>query len=775
MSQTPVSVATDLLHPTMALADWAAVLTRAAVAHTERFGRDAAQRQTKQLEAWVRASTQMLPLPRPADVIEYGIDFVQRQALFWDTIRVRGDRWLDHEAAGKPPLLAFAYDLVLDGRTLPHPVNYALVRIVPPAGMSVDEARRPYVIVDPRAGHGAGVGGFKSDSQVGMALRAGHPVYFVVFSADPVEGQTLRDVAAAEAVFLREVTRRHRQSPKPCVIGNCQAGWAVMALAAVEPELAGPIVINGAPLSYWAGVDGKNPMRYSGGLLGGTWLAQLVSDLGAGQFDGAWLVQNFANLNPGHNFWAKYYDLYATVDTGVQRFLGFERWWGAYSILNGAEIRGIVENLFVGNRLAAGTITTEDGRRIDLRNIRSPILVFCSEGDNITPPQQALNWIVDVYREDRAIKAYGHTIVYLRHLSVGHLGIFVSGGVARKEYKEIVATLDAIEMLPPGLYEMNVHEAGHGADGVPVYDVTLAERSIADIVALDTDSREEERYFRVVSEFSALSAHAYDVLASPLVRAGATGSGAELARLLHPLRVEQYGLSSANPWLAALAPWADWARAWRRPRRSDNPLAAFERAWADALTAWFDTGRDLRDGAAELSFRALYGWLDALGLPGRTWNAPAEDANTKQIETLDAQVERFVEEHIASGGPAAALVRLLLMYTQARGEFGREAIERIVEGVRALPLATALGPAQRRRLVHEQSMIVAYAPERALATLPDLLPTAADREAMAATLGGLLGAEPAPAPVLALVHEVRAVLGLPSAGSSTDLPVVPAA
>ena len=33
-----------------------------------------------------------------------------------------------------------------------------------------------------------------------------------------------------------------------------------------SPELFGPIILAGSPLSYWAGVRGKYPMRYSGGL-----------------------------------------------------------------------------------------------------------------------------------------------------------------------------------------------------------------------------------------------------------------------------------------------------------------------------------------------------------------------------------------------------------------------------------------------------------------------------------------------------------------------------
>jgi hypothetical protein len=52
---------------------------------------------------------------------------------------------------------------------------------------------------------------------------------------------------------------------------------------------------------------------------------------------------------------------------------------------------------------------------IDLRNIRSPIVVFCSKGDNVTPPQQALGWIRDLYENVDQIRSYGQTIVYTVH------------------------------------------------------------------------------------------------------------------------------------------------------------------------------------------------------------------------------------------------------------------------------------------------------------------------------------------------------------------------
>ena len=76
---------------------------------------------------------------------------------------------------------------------------------------------------------------------------------------------------------------------------------------------------------------------------------------------------------------------------------------------------------------------TEDGIRLDIRNIKSPILCFCSKGDNITPPQQALDWILDNYDSVDEIREQGQTILYCLHETAGHLAIFVSTKVAAKE------------------------------------------------------------------------------------------------------------------------------------------------------------------------------------------------------------------------------------------------------------------------------------------------------------------------------------------------------
>ena len=175
--------------------------------------------------------------------------------------------------------------------------------------------------------------------------------------------------------------------------------------------------------------------------MGGSWLAHLLADLGNGRLDGAWLVQNFENLNPSHTLWDKNYSVFTQIDTERERFLAFERWWTGYYFLSREEILSIVENLFIGNKLERGTLKICDCCYVDLKRIRHPLVIFASSGDNITPPQQALNWIPTVYPTTADLKKAGQRIVYLLNPHVGHLGIFVSASVAKLEHRAILESL----------------------------------------------------------------------------------------------------------------------------------------------------------------------------------------------------------------------------------------------------------------------------------------------------------------------------------------------
>ncbi len=685
---------------------------------------------------------------------EYATDAVQRQVLYWDTLRRRGNQWLEHEAAGQPPVLNYRYETVADARHFERPANHALVRIIPPRGVEVDATKRPFVIVDPRAGHGPGIGGFKDDSEVGVALRAGHPVYFVIFYPEPEPGQALADITDAEAEFIRIVAERHPKSQKPVVVGNCQGGWAVMMLAAARPEVAGPLVINGAPMSYWSGNDGESPMRYAGGLVGGAWLSLLAADLGGGKFDGANLVANFENLNPANTLWKKWYHLYANIDSEPERFLEFERWWGGFYLFNEEEIRWIVNNLFVGNKLASGEARLGPGRYFDLKAIKQPIIVFASMGDNITPPQQAFNWIADVYRSSEEIKANGQTIVALLHEDVGHLGIFVSGQVAKKEHAQIVEVLKYIQELPPGLYGMLIHEKV-GADGEVAYDVTLSERQVEDLRRLQKYDRVDERPFQAVAALSELLERSYSLLVRPFVRNATPDWLAKASRDFHPLRMQYWALSDKNPFLWALPHLAGAARAQRRPRADDNDFTALETFVSACTAANLDLYRDLRDAANEAAFFEVYGNLMSLQMAD-------EDVALRRNRKFDPRsipAVREVLDTIEEGSAVEGLARIAMLLSKAgSGKRSLSQMQKTRELLSPEHEIAHLSEDERRRLLQEETMVVEFEPERAKRSLPKLLRTAADRRRAHALLAWNESHGELDERQLLLAAEIRALL-----------------
>jgi pimeloyl-ACP methyl ester carboxylesterase/tellurite resistance protein len=693
---------------------------------------------------------------------EYAADYAQRVVLFLDIMREVGDTFNEQLATeDRPPVLAYEYNIVLDGRHRERPVNYLLLEIIPPQGVTVDPAKRPYMIIDPRAGHGAGIGGFKKESEVGVALAHGHPVYFVIFLPRPVPGQTLADICAAEGAFVREVALRHPAAPKPVVIGNCQGGWATALVAATNPHVTGPIVLNGAPMSYWAGERGKNPLRYMGGLAFGAMPALLASDLGNGRFDGADLVQNFEKMNPGVTKWMKYYSVFANVDSEGPRFKGFEKWWSSFYFMNESEIRWVVENLFIGNKLQRGLAVLGRHGAVDLREIRAPIIVFASKGDDITPPPQALNWIGEVYGDERQIRARGQTILYIVHEEIGHLGIFVSAKVAQKEHDRIVTTLDAVEALPPGLYEMQIEKID-GAGGEPQYVVGFEERTIADLRVYD-DGKDDEKAFAVVARMSEAWVDAYEMTIRPLVQAMVTPAFAEARVNAHPLRMRRTLLSSRNPLTLPIAPLAAAARAARKPAAPNNPFLQTEKLAAAMIGQTMDFWRDLKSAVDELAFFSIYASPFLAGLA----RLETEEPNVGLDATLrEEPAVREALHNIAQGGYAEAVLRMLILMARSRGEVRQSRLQRSSEILQNSEPFRSLGDVARARIIHQQTLVVDFEPEQAVSTLAAMLPQIVDRERAIALVEEIAGAVAEMSePTLRMLAHLRRALDLPPNGA----------
>ena len=681
---------------------------------------------------------------------QYTVDRWQRTVLFWDIMRQRGNNYLTHIKAGKPPVLVFDYETILDGWEFDPPVNYSLVQIFDRrttvqdrrmAGRDDGTRRRsansgnnrpkasnvrPLVVIDPRAGHGPGIGGSKLNSQIGVALDLGYPVYFIMFSPDPAPAQTIAAVQQAEIRFLEEVGRRHPNAPRAAVIGNCQAGWAAALIGADRPDVVGPMVLNGSPLSYWGGVEGANPMRYKGGLSGGMWLTSLWSDLGNGQFDGAHLVAGFEDLNPTNTYWTKPYNLYARVDTEAERFLNFEKWWGGFFKLGVQEISFITRSLFVGNELEKGLVELQAGKPINLKNFKDPIFVFASCGDNITPPPQALNWIVKVYGSVEEIKRQGQIIIYMVHKDIGHLGIFVSGRVASKEHREIIGCLDMMEYLVPGLYEMVITEDARNPE-IGDFAVQFEERDMDHILSLD-DGLQDEEAFVPVAAVSQINDLAYRWCVRPWIRLATNDMLSEALRQLHPLRVQRYGWSDLNPLSWPFPLWSYFIRQNRFPVSSDNPYMVMEESVSQIITSMLNAYTSVRDAAQEWLFKSIYDnpWIKFWS----RWNS-AEDDDRLSLEedpsVLARREKAYARRKAAQGGFAEAVVRIIIAVAGADHVLDKrqfEAAEIIVRSHRQFRQKT---PMDVKRMIKDQARILAADSGLALAGLALLLKTQEER------------------------------------------------
>lgn len=700
------------------------------------------------------------------DYVTYCTDSSQRLLQTLDILRERGDIFIEHESAGCPPVLDYEYELVQDATTFERPCNYVLLKILPPDGVTIDNNKRPYIIIDPRAGHGGGIGGFKHDSQVGVALAGGHPVYFVAFKRLPEPTQTIADVCHAEAQFVQTVIERHPNANQPVIIGNCQGGWAILILAATHPEITGPIVLNGSPVSAWSGQVGINPMRYKAGVSGGTWLSMLTADMGNGVFDGAWLVNNFEQLNPSRNYIGKYYDLYKNPLPNRQRFLDFERWWGGFFLMNEAEIRWIVENIFVGNRLARNTAQLETGTNIDLKSINAPIIIFASYGDNITPPPQAINWVMDTYSDEREIEICGQRIVYMIHEHVGHLGIFVSSSIANREHKGIATLLDTIEIMPPGLYELVIEDTQGNGDAMQ-FEVNLAPRTFDDLKKIDA-TRNDEAMFKAIHRLSKAQAQSYETFVRPFVKATSNDLTADYLRAMHPLRLQRSLWSSKNPLakgLTALAKTPDSHTAdnlanptapvkntaqvplvtktaskkqlehmtgtnasatlpVKQPKLDNNLFMHLEKLWIDNVINAVDLWRDWQGFAQEQLFFTVWGmpWFINYGQPEASRQLHKPDHLSQGTAVKQAL------KKIEDGGFVEAVLRMMILVSKSPdGKVDNAEMAKFAKILSEKPFSD-LDEATLGKILQQQTIMVRFDEEHAINSLPKLLKTADDRQ-----------------------------------------------
>jgi hypothetical protein len=280
------------------------------------------------------------------------------------------------------------------------------------------------------------------------------------------------------------------------------------------------------------------------------------------------------------------------------------------------------------------------------------------------------------------------------------------------------------------------------------------------VARLNRFQRADEKPFEAVAKLSEFNQRAYEMFVQPWVRALSNDFSAELLRELHPLRVQHWACSDRNPWLWWLGPTAAAVKAQRNEPETDSLPWRLERFGAATISAALDHYRALRDASSEALFFQIYGSLLALSSADST-QTPAQAAPTAPRELA------FVQEALASireGGYSEAFARIAALLAR-RDELPLSLLatrhEIAADYAELLP---QLAPDAWRRIRGEQAIIVHYEREQAIATLPELLADAADRERLLDLFGRLLQdprvqqAGPS-AEQLAMLERLRGVLG----------------
>ena len=362
---------------------------------------------------------------------------------------------------------------------------------------------------------------------------------------------------------------------------------------------------------------------------------------------------------------------------------------------------------------------------VDLKHNNNPVVVFASFGDNITPPQQAFNWIIKTYGTVDEIKRRGQVIVCIGHENIGHLGIFVSAKIARKEHKEIIASFDMLDWMPPGLYQMDIEEdpAEPGE-----YKVSYFEKRMNDIKALD-DGVDDEKAFFSVRALSRVNDTVYQLLVSPWLKLVVNEPVAETLRQLHPMRTQRYLMSDLNPWMFPFAVGASMIRSNgnRHPVAEENVFYQMEKFTSDLISQGLNNYRDMRDSFCEATFKFMFEtpWKDIFQPFKSREETKTAAARLEELRRRDAGQWR---DRMDKGGFPEAVIRILLAVGLADWKLGREDYELITRLIEENKELKDIRPAEMRQIVRTQARILQTDTDQAINALPHLLLSKKERQ-----------------------------------------------
>ncbi|OUL36120.1 class III poly(R)-hydroxyalkanoic acid synthase subunit PhaC [Nostoc sp. T09] len=216
------------------------------------------------------------------------------------------------------------------------------------------------------------------------------------------------------------------------LLGICQGGTFSLCYSSLYPEKVKNLITMVTPVDFHINEGLLNV--WSGSTVGSQALdVDLMVDT-LGNIPGDFLNFVFVMLKPFQLGVKKYIDLLDILESEdkLLNFLRMEKWIFDSPDQAGEAFREFIKDFYQGNKLIKGQIEIGN-KRVDLGNIRIPILNIYAEQDHLVLPASSL-----------ALENYVGSVDYtVRSFPVGHIGMYVSSKVQKDLPPTIVDWLKA--------------------------------------------------------------------------------------------------------------------------------------------------------------------------------------------------------------------------------------------------------------------------------------------------------------------------------------------
>lgn len=217
-----------------------------------------------------------------------------------------------------------------------------------------------------------------------------------------------------------DVIRSRHNLEQINLLGICQGGTFSLCYSSLYPEKVKNLITMVTPVDFHINEGLLNV--WSGSSLGTQALdVDLLVDT-LGNIPGNFLNFVFVMLKPFQLGVKKYIDILEIVEyeDKLLNFLRMEKWIFDSPDQAGETFRQFIKDFYQENKLIKGQIEIGN-KRVDLGNIRIPILNIYAEQDHLVLPASSL-----------ALEKYVGSVDYtVRSFPVGHIGMYVSGKVQK--------------------------------------------------------------------------------------------------------------------------------------------------------------------------------------------------------------------------------------------------------------------------------------------------------------------------------------------------------